>query len=111
MSVSKDTGRSNLLWIADLQDCEIGPKMKWTKVIDDWGVYWSEITNDGSLFYCASQPFHQDISAPDEPQSTTFFSLHERRRLAQLQDRHLRPRAPRKGSFSLTFSKSSLTSL
>ena len=31
MTSSKDTGRSNLLWIADLEECEIGPDMKWTK--------------------------------------------------------------------------------
>lgn len=59
MSVSKDTGRSNLLWIADLQASEIGPNMKWNKVVDDWGVYWSEIANDGSLFYCAFPAFRR----------------------------------------------------
>ncbi|GAA6061153.1 hypothetical protein JCM10212_005739 [Sporobolomyces blumeae] len=54
MTSSRDTARSNLLWIADLHDPankEIGPDMKWTKLINEWGTYWSELTNDGSKFY------------------------------------------------------------
>jgi len=54
MTSSRDTARSNLLWIADLQDPsnkEIGPDMKWNKLINEWGTYWSELTNDGSKFY------------------------------------------------------------
>lgn len=51
MSTSKDTGRSNLLWIADLQETEIGPDMKWHKVINTWGDYWGELGNDGTKFY------------------------------------------------------------
>ena len=31
LTSSKDTGRSNLLWIADLEECDIGPDMKWQK--------------------------------------------------------------------------------
>lgn len=41
MHTSRDTGRSNLLWIADLQETQIGPDMKWHKVINEWGSYWS----------------------------------------------------------------------
>lgn len=54
MTSSRDTARSNLLWIADLQDpqnAQIGPDMKWNKLINSWGTYWSELTNDGSKFY------------------------------------------------------------
>ncbi|GAA5931240.1 hypothetical protein JCM1841_000871 [Sporobolomyces salmonicolor] len=51
MTASKDTARSNLLWIADLQESEIGPNMKWTKLINEWGEYWTDIANDGSKFY------------------------------------------------------------
>ncbi|KAM0746501.1 hypothetical protein T439DRAFT_344226 [Meredithblackwellia eburnea MCA 4105] len=54
LSTSKDTGRSNLFWIADLQESggEIGAgKLKWHKVINEWGDYWTDIANDGSLFY------------------------------------------------------------
>lgn len=32
MSFSKDTGKNNLLWIADVKESEIGPEMKWHKV-------------------------------------------------------------------------------
>ncbi|KAK4703563.1 prolyl oligopeptidase, partial [Phenoliferia sp. Uapishka_3] len=51
MSSSKDTGRSNLLWIADLEQGEIGPNMKWQKVVNEWGNYYTDIGNDGSKFY------------------------------------------------------------
>nr|CRX78967.1 hypothetical protein ls5930a1_00049 [Leucosporidium scottii] len=51
LSSSKDTGRSNLLWIADLEESKVGSEMKWHKVINEWGDYWADIGNDGSLFY------------------------------------------------------------
>ncbi|BGP15271.1 hypothetical protein JCM10213v2_003231 [Rhodosporidiobolus nylandii] len=56
MTASKDTARSNLLWIADLEDAHnkevgIGPDLKWNKLINDWGTYWSDVGNDGSKFY------------------------------------------------------------
>lgn len=53
MSSSKDTAPSNLFYIADLRDSngEIGPDMKWHKVVNAWGDYWSDLGNDGSLFY------------------------------------------------------------
>lgn len=51
MSSSKDTGRSNLLWIADLQGSEIGPDLKWHKIVNDWGTYYAELGNDGPVFY------------------------------------------------------------
>ncbi|GAA5975150.1 hypothetical protein JCM11641_004366 [Rhodosporidiobolus odoratus] len=56
MTSSRDTARSNLLWICDLQDphnasVRIGPDLKWNKLIDTWGEYWADIGNDGSRFY------------------------------------------------------------
>ncbi|GJN89615.1 hypothetical protein Rhopal_002602-T1 [Rhodotorula paludigena] len=54
MTQSRDTARSNLLWIADLEDPankEIGPNLKWNKVIDTWGELWADVANDGSKFY------------------------------------------------------------
>ncbi|BGP07293.1 hypothetical protein JCM10049v2_003124 [Rhodotorula toruloides] len=53
MTQSRDTARSNLLWISDLQEegNEIGPNMKWQKVVNEWGSYYADITNDGSKFY------------------------------------------------------------
>ncbi|GAA5836298.1 hypothetical protein JCM3766R1_003483 [Sporobolomyces carnicolor] len=77
MTSSRDTARSNLLWIADLQDpqnAEIGPNMKWNKLINEWGTYWSELTNDGSKFYfytnAEDSPNYKivtyDLEKPDE---------------------------------------------
>jgi len=57
MTQSRDTARSNLLWIADLEapeNKEIGAGLKWTKVVDEWGSSWSDVANDGSkLCVCA----------------------------------------------------------
>jgi len=99
LSSSKDTGRSNLLWIADLEESKVGSEMKWHKVINEWGDYWADIGNDGSLFYfftkCVASAFallHKLTSS----------SLPQRQRLAQLQDRHIRLRAPREGELSRT---------
>lgn len=56
LSSSKDTGRSNLLWIASLEEngipVEISEKtLKWNKVVNTWGEYYSPIANDGTKFY------------------------------------------------------------
>lgn len=52
MSQSKDTGRSNLLWIADLHACDNDiSRLEWTKVVNEWGDYYAEIANDGTRFY------------------------------------------------------------
>ncbi|GAA6022150.1 hypothetical protein JCM10207_000780, partial [Rhodosporidiobolus poonsookiae] len=56
MSASRDTARSNLLWIADMEDAHnkevgIGAELKWEKVINEWGTYWADLGNDGSKFY------------------------------------------------------------
>jgi len=54
MTQSRDTARSNLLWVADLEapeNREMGSGLKWTKVIDEWGDYWADVANDGSKFY------------------------------------------------------------
>lgn len=50
MTTSKDTARSNLLWIADLEESPI-EHMKWHKVVNEFGEYFGDIANDGSLFY------------------------------------------------------------
>lgn len=53
MTQSRDTGKSNLLWIADLHESgnEIGANLKWHKVVNEWGSYYGDITNDGTKFY------------------------------------------------------------
>ncbi|KAK4057924.1 hypothetical protein OIO90_001143 [Microbotryomycetes sp. JL221] len=50
MYTSKDTGRSNLAWIADLKDADLS-ELQWTKLVNEWGSYWGDIANDGTLFY------------------------------------------------------------
>ncbi|GAA5933575.1 hypothetical protein JCM3775_003739 [Rhodotorula graminis] len=56
LTQSRDTARSNLLWIADLEAPEnkgrdLGNGLEWTKVVDEWGSSWSDVANDGSKFY------------------------------------------------------------
>ncbi|BGP47335.1 hypothetical protein JCM10450v2_003187 [Rhodotorula kratochvilovae] len=54
MTQSRDTARSNLLWIADLEapeNREIGTGLKWEKIINEWAEYWADVGNDGSKFY------------------------------------------------------------
>ncbi|KAI0699823.1 prolyl oligopeptidase [Cytidiella melzeri] len=51
MSVSKDTSRKNLLWIADLQADAIGQNMRWNRIIDEYDSAYSYVANDGTLFY------------------------------------------------------------
>ncbi len=52
MSQSKDTARSNLLWIASLEEAggDVA-ELKWNKLINTWGQYWADVANDGSVFY------------------------------------------------------------
>ncbi|KAF8966430.1 prolyl oligopeptidase [Flammula alnicola] len=49
--VLKDSSRQNLLWIADFDPENIGPNIKWNKVVEEWGAEYDVITNKGSLFY------------------------------------------------------------
>jgi hypothetical protein len=56
MTASKDTARSNLFWVADLEDAHnkevgIGSELKWEKIVDTWGDYYADVGNDGSKFY------------------------------------------------------------
>lgn len=51
LSVSKDTSRKNLLWLADLEKEPIGPNFNWIKLVDDFEAEYSVIGNDGAIFY------------------------------------------------------------
>ena len=54
MTQSRDTGRSNLLWIADLHEKgneTLGPNLKWHKVVNEWGSFYGDVANDGTKFY------------------------------------------------------------
>ncbi|KAF8448942.1 prolyl oligopeptidase [Boletus edulis BED1] len=51
LSVSRDTARKNLLWVADLQENEIGQNIKWEKLIDKFEAEYDVIANDGTKLY------------------------------------------------------------
>ncbi|TRM68664.1 prolyl oligopeptidase [Schizophyllum amplum] len=51
MSTSKDTTRTNMLWIADLEKNEIGPQMNWIKLVNEFDGEFSYLGNDGTQFY------------------------------------------------------------
>ncbi|KAF8164897.1 prolyl oligopeptidase [Crassisporium funariophilum] len=56
----KDSSRQNLLWVADFDANNIGPNIKWNKVIDEFVGEYDVLTNKGSVFYlrtnlCAPQ--------------------------------------------------------
>ena len=37
MHSDQDTGKSNLMWFADLRKIKLGQDMEWQKVVNDWG--------------------------------------------------------------------------
>jgi len=51
LSVSRDTARKNLLWVADLQENEIGPSIKWEKLINEFEAEYDVLANDGTKLY------------------------------------------------------------
>ncbi|KIJ56911.1 hypothetical protein M422DRAFT_149708 [Sphaerobolus stellatus SS14] len=51
LSVSRDTSRKKLLWIAELTNNEIGPNIKWTKVVNEFDAAYEYLANDGPKFY------------------------------------------------------------
>ncbi|KAF8075884.1 prolyl oligopeptidase [Lyophyllum atratum] len=51
MYTMKDSSRRNLLWIADLSKNEIGPNIKWNKIVDEFKGEYHVISNDGPIFY------------------------------------------------------------
>ncbi|KZO94890.1 prolyl oligopeptidase [Calocera viscosa TUFC12733] len=59
LSTSKDTGPTNRLWIADLKEQEIGPNIRWTKLVDDFEAQYSYLANDDTFFY-----FYTNLNAP-----------------------------------------------
>ncbi|KAN0088402.1 Prolyl oligopeptidase, N-terminal beta-propeller domain containing protein, partial [Tylopilus felleus] len=59
LTVSRDTARKNLLWVADLQENEIGQNIKWEKVIDEFEAEYDVIANDGTKLY-----LHTNHNAP-----------------------------------------------
>ncbi|KAG6853174.1 hypothetical protein C0991_006352 [Blastosporella zonata] len=48
---AKDSSRKNLLWIADLNENEIGPNIKWQKLVDEFESEYHIIANEGPVLY------------------------------------------------------------
>ncbi|EIN10182.1 hypothetical protein PUNSTDRAFT_142274 [Punctularia strigosozonata HHB-11173 SS5] len=51
VAVSADTSQKNLLWICDLANNEIGPDMKWHKVVDKFHALYTVIAIEGTKLY------------------------------------------------------------
>ncbi|KAH0836753.1 prolyl oligopeptidase [Lanmaoa asiatica] len=51
LTVSRDTARKNLLWVADLEENEIGQNIKWEKLIDEFEAEYDVIANDETRLY------------------------------------------------------------
>ncbi|CAL1703361.1 unnamed protein product [Somion occarium] len=73
LSISRDTSRKNLLWIADLEQQTIRPDLKWDKLIDEFDSRYDYIANNSTSFYFLSNknaPQYKlvsvDISHPPE---------------------------------------------
>lgn len=91
VSISRDTSRKNLLWIADLQEGPIGRNITWDKVIDEFEASYSYIANDGPKFYFITNndaPNYKlvaiDISEPAE--TRTFYDVLPEDKEASLED-------------------------
>ncbi|KAI0052627.1 prolyl oligopeptidase [Auriscalpium vulgare] len=51
LSISRDTARKNLLWVADLSQETIGPNINWIKLVTDFTAEYYVIGYDASKFY------------------------------------------------------------
>ncbi|KAF8576207.1 hypothetical protein K439DRAFT_1649348 [Ramaria rubella] len=51
LEISRDTSRKNKLWIADLNENEIGPDIKWNKIVDTFEASYRYVANDETKFY------------------------------------------------------------
>ncbi|KAG6916377.1 hypothetical protein DXG01_007098 [Tephrocybe rancida] len=74
----KDTSRKNLLWIADLEQNEIGPNIKWNKIVDEYEGEYHIIANEGTLLYVktdAGAPQHKVISIDVSGEKPVFADL------------------------------------
>ncbi|KAH8092482.1 prolyl oligopeptidase [Cristinia sonorae] len=51
LTISRDTSRKYLLWIADLEKEAIGQNLQWDKIVDTFEAKYEYVANDGPLFY------------------------------------------------------------
>lgn len=49
--ISKDTGKSTLLWTCDYEKHGVTENVPWTKLINEWGADYGVIGNDGPRHY------------------------------------------------------------
>ncbi|KAA1076251.1 hypothetical protein PGT21_036362 [Puccinia graminis f. sp. tritici] len=73
LTTSKDTGRSNRLWVADLTSQPLSSEMKWQKIVNEFGNEYIFAANDGSLLYFMTNKdapkrkvVTYDLSKPEE---------------------------------------------
>ncbi|TFK74350.1 hypothetical protein BDN72DRAFT_759937 [Pluteus cervinus] len=89
LSVSRDTARKNLLWIADLQNQAIGPDLKWNKVVNQYTAEYDVIYNEGSLFYIRTNddaPQHKIVTLDIAGEKNIFKDLIPEAKDAQLSE-------------------------
>ncbi|KAG6888631.1 hypothetical protein C0995_006875 [Termitomyces sp. Mi166 len=75
---SKDSSRKNMLWIADLKQNEIGPNIKWNKIIDEFESEYHIIATEGSLLYVktnADAPQYKVITIDVSKEKPVFADL------------------------------------
>ncbi|KAG0144673.1 hypothetical protein CROQUDRAFT_47007 [Cronartium quercuum f. sp. fusiforme G11] len=51
ITTSKDTGRSNRLWVAELDTQPLSSEMKWHKIVNEFGSEFGVLANDGTRLY------------------------------------------------------------
>ncbi|KAG6809347.1 hypothetical protein H0H92_000596 [Tricholoma furcatifolium] len=86
---SKDTSRKNLLWVADLSENEIGPDIKWNKVIDEFQSEYHIVASEGSLLYVktnADAPQYKVITIDLSNEKPVFADLIPEAKDANLDD-------------------------
>jgi len=73
LTTSKDTGRSNRLWVADLSTQSLSSDMKWDKIVNEFGNEYVFVANDGSRLYFITNKdapkrkvVTYDLSKPEE---------------------------------------------
>jgi prolyl oligopeptidase len=84
VATSRDTGRTNRLWISDLRDSSnpIGSNMKWHKIVDKFESEYNLVANDGSKLYIQT---NADGASNDKivlydlehPEKVSIFSLRQ----------------------------------
>ncbi|KZT12672.1 uncharacterized protein LAESUDRAFT_718954 [Laetiporus sulphureus 93-53] len=77
LTISQDTSRKNLLWIADLEKDAIDQNMRWDKLVNEYEADYQYIANDGSKFYLmtnkgAPQYKLVSIDLADPPEKRVF---------------------------------------